>query len=47
MLSVNIKIDKRCAFCKNWHDPTSSAIRPKFPAQGIWEYDKMRKKCVY
>ena len=34
---VNIKHVKKCAFCKNWYDPTNSAITPKSPAIGMWE----------
>lgn len=38
---------KKCAFCKNWYDPTNSAIRPKFTNVGLWEYDKSQKaKCL-
>ena len=32
-----------CAFCKYWYDPTNSAIFPKFPQQGLWEYDREAK----
>ena len=27
----------KCAFCKNWYDPTNSAIKPRSSA--LWEYD--------
>jgi len=38
---------KACAFCKQWYDPTNSAIRPKAPAVGLWEYDpKATNKCL-
>lgn len=30
---------KCCAFCKFWYDPANSAIRPKQPRVGLWEYD--------
>lgn len=36
---------KKCAFCKNWYDPTNSAIEPM---QGIkmWKYEQgVKKKC--
>ena len=31
---------RKCAFCRNWYDPTNSAIRPKAPAAGFWEFDE-------
>lgn len=34
---------KKCAFCKNWYDPTNSAIKLK--ATITWEYD-MGMKCM-
>lgn len=38
---------KKCAFCKHWYDPTNSAINPKVPNIGIWQYDgDVRKKCL-
>ena len=46
---VNVKSEsvKKCAFCRNWYDPTSSAIRPKSPAVGIWEFDpSVTKPCT-
>lgn len=43
---VNIKHIKRCAFCKNWCDPTSSAISPKSPAIGLWEIKDINQKCL-
>ncbi|MCX4376264.1 MAG: hypothetical protein OSJ61_08835 [Lachnospiraceae bacterium] len=30
---------KRCAFCKNWYDPTNFAINLLHTS--IWEYDPM------
>lgn len=36
---------KRCAFCKNWYDPTNSAINPK-AGRYMWEYESSAKnKC--
>ncbi len=33
-----------CAFCKYWHDPSDSAINPKYG--NIWEYeDSVRRPC--
>ena len=26
---INAKTSKKCAICKNWYDPTNSAIEPK------------------
>lgn len=49
MYEVNIKLKstKHCVFCKQWYNPTNSAINPKRPALGIWEYDgSARKKCL-
>lgn len=38
---------RKCAFCKNWYDPTNQAISPKAPALGLWNYDaNMRNKCM-
>jgi len=42
----NIKV-KKCAFCKNWYDPTNGCIRPRVPQAGTWEYDeKAMRKCL-
>lgn len=39
------KTQKYCAFCKNWYDPTNSAIRPKVGE--VWEYDNyVQKRCL-
>lgn len=36
----------KCAFCRHWYDPTNSALIPKNPAAGFWEYDPRKKsKC--
>ena len=43
---VNIKHIKKCAICKNWYDPTNSAIRPKSPAIGLWEIKDTNQKCM-
>ncbi len=48
-MTVNIKAEsvKKCAFCRNWYDPTNTAIRPKSPAVGIWEFDpSVTKPCT-
>lgn len=42
--NVNVKMSKRCAFCKYWYDPTNSAILPKNPKAGIWEIADTDKK---
>lgn len=34
---------KKCAFCKYWYDPTNSAIKPKDPRAGYWEFDERAK----
>lgn len=43
---VNVKHIKKCAFCKNWFDPTNSAIAPKSPAIGLWEIKDVNQKCI-
>ncbi|WP_017212369.1 hypothetical protein [Clostridium beijerinckii] len=44
-ININSKMIKKCAFCRNWYDPTNSAINPKTPNLGIWQYDaNVRKK---
>lgn len=43
---VNIKTTKKCAFCKNWYDPTNSAIAPKSPVIGLWEIKDTNQKCM-
>ena len=45
-LVVNVKHIKKCAFCKNWYDPTNSAIAPKSPAIGLWEIRDINQKCT-
>lgn len=45
-LTVNIKHIKKCAFCKNWYDPTNSAIAPKAPNIGLWEIKDINQKCI-
>lgn len=38
---------RKCAFCKNWYDPTNSEISPKTRNIGIWEYEERRQeKCL-
>lgn len=46
MPTINIKYAKKCAFCKYWYDPTSSAILPKSPAVGLWEIRDINQKCT-
>ena len=43
---INVKFSKKCAFCKNWYDPTNSAIAPKSPAIGMWEIRDINQKCI-
>ncbi len=46
-ININSKMMKKCAFYKHWYDPTNSAINPKTPSLGIWQYDaNVRKKCL-
>ena len=44
----NAKKTKKCAICKNWYDPTNSAITPVSPGSGLWEVKdiKEKKKCL-
>lgn len=38
---------KLCAFCKSWYDPTNSAITPRNPRMGSWEYNiEAKGVCV-
>lgn len=43
---VNVKCVKKCAFCKNWYDPTNSAIAPKAPNIELWEIKDINQKCL-
>lgn len=40
---ISIKSMKICAFCKYWYDPSNSAIYPKNPLTGLWEYEREAK----
>ncbi|MBQ8188563.1 MAG: hypothetical protein IJZ44_02175 [Lachnospiraceae bacterium] len=47
MALANLKVNRMCAFCKHWYDPTNETIQPKAPAIGVWEYDaKACRKCI-
>lgn len=42
---ANTACSQRCAFCKHWHDPAMTAIRPVLGK--TWEYDpKVKKRCL-
>lgn len=44
LLTCNVKITRKCAFCQNWFDPTCSAIEPVHG--DIWKYNPDQKcKC--
>ena len=44
---ANLKVNKMCAFCKHWYDPTNECIEPKSPIIGMWKYDsKAKRKCL-
>ena len=44
---ISIKGARRCAFCKNWHDPGQSAISPVNLKMNLWEYDDaVSKMCT-
>ena len=44
-LVINVKHMKKCAFCKNWFDPTCSAITPEAPTIGLWKIKDINQKC--
>ena len=46
MVTINIRntSSKKCAFCKHWYDVTNSAIKPKSPQIGVWQYDTNAKE---
>lgn len=47
--STNVRTSsaRKCVFCKHWYDPTNQYIRPKYPSNGIWEYDNnASSKCL-
>lgn len=44
-LVINVKNMKKCAFCKNWFDPTCSAIAPESPAIGLWKIKDINQRC--
>lgn len=38
---------KFCAFCKYWYDPMNTAIEPKCPQIGLWEFNgQAENKCL-
>lgn len=46
-MQVNIRKIRKCAFCKYWYNPDNSAIKPKYPNMGIWEFEyDERRKCL-
>lgn len=46
--SINIKIQKACAICKYWYNPTNEGLEPTASSQrNLWRYDtSMRCKCT-
>lgn len=46
--TINIRTDKKCAFCKYWYDPTNSAIIPKSTFACLWEIKDVNQKssCI-
>lgn len=47
LVNKNDNSIKKCVFCSNWYDPTSSAIQPKAPAAGFWEFHpRMEAMCL-
>lgn len=45
-LVVNVKRAKKCAFCKYWYDPASSAIAPRAPKIDLWEIKDTNQKSM-
>ena len=45
-MTINIKMVKKCAFCKNWYNPTNQGITPKAPDIGLWAIEDPRQKCL-
>lgn len=43
---INIKSTRKCAICKNWYDPTNSAIEPKSPRIGVWKIKDTNQKSI-
>lgn len=47
MKSIDVRYNKRCAFCKYWYDPSNSAIKPVNPKNHSWEYDEIKSsQCM-
>ena len=44
MITVNVNSVKRCAFCKQWYDPTNGNIQQKSQRIGTWTFDE-KAKC--
>lgn len=42
---LNTMGSQKCAFCKYWHDPTMSAIKPVLGK--TWEFEPdIKKRCI-
>lgn len=42
---ANTAGSRKCAFCKHWHDPAMTAIRPLLGK--TWEFDpNIKKRCL-
>lgn len=39
MKLINIKLEKRCAFCIYWYDPNNRYISPKSINTNLWTFD--------
>lgn len=37
---------RKCAFCKNWYDPTNSNIKPVAPKIKLWAILDSQKKAM-
>lgn len=47
LTNIKCKSNGKCAFCKNWYDPTNSAIEPQAPKSGFWKFnEKQKAKCL-
>ncbi len=43
---INVKVEKKCAICKHWYDPTNSAITPKNPRLNMWIINNTNQKAL-
>lgn len=46
---IGTQASHKCAFCKNWYDPTNSAIKPVAPQINMWAIVEgyQKAKCLH